>query len=265
MDKEKDFIDPAPEENVTEAAPETVLSQAGGSPQAEENLQQEEFGEFKGQIKDLKDLNDLLAAEQEEEAEYLRRREERKKTTDESRKKSNLVSEILGWVIPIGIALAISLFLKNYIIINARVPSGSMENTIMTGDNLLGYRLAYKNADPQRGDIVIFYFPDNEEKKYIKRIIGLPGETVVIEDGKIYINGSDTPLEEDYLKEEWVNYTGPYEFQVPEDSYLMLGDNRNNSADARLWVNTYVKREKIIGKALFVYFPFSHIGSLTDK
>lgn len=88
----------------------------------------------------------------------------------------------------------------------------------------------------------------------------MPGETVEIIDGKVYINGSDTPLKEDYLSDEArtdVRSFGPY--QVPEDCYFMLGDNRPNSADARLWENTYVKRDKILAKAEFVYFPFSQI------
>ena len=80
--------------------------------------------------------------------------------------------------------------------------------------------------------------------------------------GEIYINGSVTPYQESYLKEEWVISNGPYEFQVPEDSYLVLGDNRNNSLDARYWTNKYVTKDKIIGKALFVYFPFSRLGAI---
>ena len=74
----------------------------------------------------------------------------------------------------------------------------------MTGDRLFGFRLSYLMEDPKRGDIVIFKYPDNESINYIKRIIGLPGETVTIKDSKVYINDSTTPLKEDYLKEEWV-------------------------------------------------------------
>lgn len=150
--------------------------------------------------------------------------------------------------------------LKNYVIINAEVPTGSMENTILPGDNILGYRLAYLNEGPERGDVIFFPFPDNEEQKYVKRVIGLPGEKVTILEGKIYINDSEVPLEEPYLKEEWTKGTGPYVFEIPEDSYLCLGDNRNRSADAREWNNPYVAKEKIIGKAIFTYFPFDRWG-----
>lgn len=172
------------------------------------------------------------------------------------------VKEVISWIITIVLAVVAALFIKNYIIINANIPSGSMENTIMTGDRLFGFRLAYKEKDPERGDIIIFKFPDDETENYVKRVIGLPGEKVVIAEGKIYINDSSVPLEEDYLKEEWTVKTGPYTFEVPEDSYLVLGDNRNNSADARFWNNKYVKKEKILGKAVFRYYPIATAGSL---
>lgn len=83
-----------------------------------------------------------------------------------------------------------------------------------------------------------------------------------IRDAKVYINGSAEPLKEDYLKEEWTTSTGPYTFEVPEDSYLVLGDNRNNSWDARYWEHTYVAEDKILGKAVFRYFPIGEAGSL---
>lgn len=161
---------------------------------------------------------------------------------------------ILEYVISIGIALVAALLINNFILLNAKVPSGSMENTIMTDDRLFGFRLSYMFSDPERGDIVIFKYPDDESVNYIKRVIGLPGETVTITDGKIYINHSDTPLKEDYLKEEWLVKNDGMEFQVPEGYYFMLGDNRNSSKDSRYWTNTYVARDKILAKAIFRYW-----------
>ena len=122
------------------------------------------------------------------------------------------------------------------------------------GDRLFGFRLSYLMEDPKRGDIVIFKYPDNESINYIKRIIGLPGETVTIKDSKVYINDSTTPLKEDYLKEEWVIANDGMQFQVPEGCYFMMGDNRNNSKDSRYWNNTYVARDKILAKAIFRYW-----------
>lgn len=168
--------------------------------------------------------------------------------------------EVISFVTTLLIAMAVVFVLKNYIIINANVPTGSMENTIMPGDNILGFRLAYLQEEPERGDVIFFPFPDDETQKFVKRIIGLPGETVTIMDGKIYIDGATEPLEEPYLKEEWTKGTGPFVFEIPEDSYLCLGDNRNRSADAREWNNPYVAREKIIAKAIFTYFPIERWG-----
>ena len=129
-----------------------------------------------------------------------------------------------------------------------------MENTIMTGDRVIGSRLSYKFGDPERGDIVIFRFPDNEEIYYVKRVIGLPGDTIDIADGHVYLNGSAEPMEEPYIREPMIPEE-PMHFEVPEDSYFMMGDNRNYSSDARRWKNTYVKRDKLVAKVLFRYFP----------
>lgn len=186
----------------------------------------------------------------------------KKNKKDDEDEEVDWKKEIISFAFTLLVTMAIVIVLKNFVIINANVPTGSMENTIMPGDNLLGFRLAYLTEEPERGDIIFFYFPDDESQKYVKRIIGLPGETVTILDGKIYIDDSSEPLEEPYLKEEWTRGTGPYVFEIPEDSYLCLGDNRNRSADAREWNNPYVAKEKIIAKALFTYFPFDRWGSV---
>ena len=135
----------------------------------------------------------------------------------------------------------------------------------MTGDRMIGLRMAYWFSEPKRGDIVIFKFPDDESQTFVKRVIGEPGDKVVIKDAKIYINDSEEPLDEPYLPEEWEVGCGDdveMEYNVPEDSYFVLGDNRNVSHDARFWTNTYVKEDKIIAKAIFKYWPFDHKGIL---
>ena len=172
----------------------------------------------------------------------------------------SLKKEIISWLQIIVAAVVIALGLNNFVIANSRVPTGSMENTIMSRSRVIGSRLAYLKDDPQRGDIVIFHYPDDESIYYVKRVIGLPGETVMIEDGKVYINGSDTPLDEPYLAEPMEGSYGPY--TVPEGCYFMLGDNRNNSRDARFWENKYVKKDKIIAKVLFCYYPISRFGAV---
>ena len=122
--------------------------------------------------------------------------EEDTKTTDEMEpkkpeEKTSPVKEILSWVLTIAFAIVAAILIKNYVIINANIPSGSMENPIQIGDDIFGFRLAYTFSDPKRGDIVIFNAPDSPSEKYIKRVIGLPGETVTIEDGRVYIEMRD--------------------------------------------------------------------------
>ena len=159
--------------------------------------------------------------------------------------------EVAEWLLVIVVAVALAYLVNHFIIVNAVVPSSSMETTIMTGDRVIGLRFAYNFSEPERGDIMIFKFPDDESKLYIKRLIGLPGETVEIKDGHVYIDGE--VLDEPYLTVSTEGNYGPY--TVPEDHYFMLGDNRNNSADSRFWNNTYLEREKIVGKAVFKYWP----------
>ncbi|MEZ3485114.1 MAG: signal peptidase I [Lachnospiraceae bacterium] len=153
----------------------------------------------------------------------------------------------------IVIPVALALFCGKVLIVNANIPSGSMENTIHPGDRVIGSRLAYLGADPQREDIIIFHFPDDESQIFIKRIIGLPGEEIQIVDGQVFIDGAQTPLTETYLKEVPQGSFGPYE--VPEESYFVMGDNRNNSHDSRFWENHFVSRDEIMAKAWFQYFP----------
>lgn len=175
------------------------------------------------------------------------------------KKKFDIKKEILTWLVLGVVAFVLAKVITNFVIIKAEIPSNSMENTIMTDDRIIGNRLAYLFSSPKRGDIIIFKFPDDETQKYIKRIIGLPGETVEIKDGHVYIydsNGNvlEGPLNEPYIKEEM--YTnGVLSFTVPEDSYFVLGDNRNTSDDARYWTNSYVHEDKIYGEAWFRYKP----------
>jgi len=199
------------------------------------------------EINDVKETTASVNAE--ENAELSEQEIFEKKKNNE---KNKALFEFLDWIKTIGIAVVIALLVNFLIIINAFVPSGSMENTIATKSRMIGFRLSYIFNEPERGDIIIFKYPDDESRIFTKRIIGLPGETIIIEDGVVYIN--DEPLEEPYLKEEPADLDfGPYE--VPEDSYFCLGDNRNMSNDARYWTNTYVSEEAILGKAIFSYYP----------
>ena len=188
-------------------------------------------------------------------------------TTEEKKGgKKSIMQEVLEYVKMIIIVVIVVFILDGVILINAKIPSASMEQTIMTGDRIFGFRLAYgfnfnhfgikiskKWKDPERFDIIIFHYPDDESQLFIKRLIGLPGEMVQIIDGKVYIDGAETPLDDSFVNGVPLGNYGPV--TVPEDCYFMLGDNRNNSKDSRMWKNTFVRFDQLVGKAVFRYFP----------
>ena len=165
--------------------------------------------------------------------------------------KKSVKKEILGYLKIIAAGVVIAILLNRFVIINADITSESMSTTFEKGDKLIGLRLAYLFSEPKRGDIIIFKYPDDGEKLLIKRVIGLPGDMVIIEDGLVYINGSEIPLEEPYAHGNNKQSFGPY--MVPADCYFVLGDNRDNSKDSRYWTNTFVTKKQIVAKALFRY------------
>lgn len=171
--------------------------------------------------------------------------------------KPTLISELISYVKIFVIAFIIAFIFTRYVIINAQVPTGSMQNTIMAGDKLVGLRLSYLFSSPKRGDIIIFKYPVNEKENFVKRVIGVPGDVVQIISGSVYVNGE--LLKEDYLLEPMTESSENYVYIVPEDSYFVLGDNRNFSHDSRYWVKDgvpcpYVHKKQILAKASFRYY-----------
>lgn len=178
----------------------------------------------------------------------------------ELKKETSSNSEFFQWILTFAIAVVIALCVNHFVLVNAEIPSGSMENTIMTGDRVFGNRLSYTFSEPERFDIIIFRYPDDESQLFIKRIIGLPGETVEIHNGQIFIDGSATPLEDVETKEFMQGSFGPY--TVPDNCYFVMGDNRNNSKDSRYWEHTFVTKDEIIGKAFLRYWPLNKLKFL---
>lgn len=177
-------------------------------------------------------------------------------------KEPSKLRQAISFMTPIVVALIIAIILKTCIFANVVIPTGSMLNTIQEGDRIIASRLAYINEDPQRYDIIIFKYPDDETQLFAKRIIGMPGETIEIKDGVVYItdrNGKTTKARTDFITN--CVPTGDFGlYTVPLGSYFVMGDNRNDSWDSRYWDNKTVKRDKIIGKVKFRYFP--HPGKI---
>lgn len=160
------------------------------------------------------------------------------------------------WVIPIAIALVIALGIQKFVIFKVKVPTGSMIPTIEIGDRIFATRI-YNLDNIERGEILIF---ESEELNdtLIKRIIGLPGDKIVMKDGVVTVNGE--VLEEEYVENKDLKEDG--EFEVPEGKYFFLGDNRPNSYDSSKWNNPYIDGADITGKAFFRVYPFDRIGKV---
>lgn len=161
--------------------------------------------------------------------------------------------------------LLVALFIVTFIGQRTVVDGKSMQNTLMDKDNLIVDKITYRFKDPQRFDVIVFPYYNGKKNYFIKRIIGLPGETVYIdEDGNIFID--DVLLKENYGK-EIIKEPGiaSKPIVVGEDEYFVLGDNRNDSFDSRYYEVGNVKREKIIGRAWMRVYPFNKIGLVNKK
>lgn len=182
----------------------------------------------------------------------------------ENQEKKEAKNGILKEMIPYIILLAVVLLLRIVILINAVIPSESMENTILRHTRVMGLKCSYWFSEPQRGDIIVFDAPDEPGTLFVKRLIGVPGDEVEVTAGKVYLNGQE--LEEEYLKEEPYDWTGDFgPVTVPEGCYFFMGDNRNDSLDARYWENTWVTEDKMVGKVYFSYWPLSRIRWIADS
>ena len=187
--------------------------------------------------------------------------EQEQKKAEEKRP---MAREILGDIIMVALVALAVILLEKFVLLNARIPSESMQNTIMVGNRIFGNRLAYRKDGPERYDIVIFKYPDDESQLFIKRVIGLPGDVIDIRDGNVYVNGDEEPLTDSFCPQEDVTESGGLDvpFVVPDDCYFMLGDNRLHSKDSRYWEEHFVHSDKILAKAAVRYWPFNKIGLL---
>lgn len=163
------------------------------------------------------------------------------------------MKKIFDWIITIALAVLLSLGVRTYIAEARWIPSPSMLPTLQIGDRLLIEKVTLKLNGISRGDIIVFEAPQASklEQVMIKRVIGLPGDTVSIRNSVVYING--TPLEEPYELEKPKDDFKPY--KIPENSVFVMGDNRNNSFDSRYWGEVPV--DHVIGKALVRFYPLN--------
>jgi len=178
------------------------------------------------------------------------------------------------WLEPIIIALVLVVVIKTFIIQNYKIPSSSMEDTLLVGDRLFALKFIYgtkipftnfrilKIRDPKQGDVIVFKYPKDPSKDYIKRCIAVSGQTIEIRDKKVYVDGELQQLPE---HAKFIDHNilparlGPRDNlppqKIPEGNFFMMGDNRDNSNDSRYW--GYVPYENLKGKALFLYWSLN--------
>ena len=181
--------------------------------------------------------------------------------TPDSKKNRGVWGFIKETVIIIVSALIIAMLLQTFIVDSRIVPTLSMYPTIDSGNRVIVNKLAYVGSrTPQRGDIVVFKAPEELDTTddLLKRVIGLPGDTIEVKDGYVSING--IALEENYLEEKPQYTFGPV--TVPDGEYFMLGDNRNNSVDSHRWTDHFVPESDIIGKVVWRYWPLDEMSLL---
>jgi signal peptidase I len=177
------------------------------------------------------------------------------------------------------IAIVLALIIRMFVVEAFKIPSGSMIPTLLVGDHLLVNKFIYKFAEPERGDVIVFKYPDDPSRNFIKRIIGVGGDTIEVREKAVYVNGS--ALDEAYIQhispEILPDRYSPRDnlgpITVAPNSYFMMGDNRDSSLDSRFWKNRFVNRQAIVGKAFVIYWSWKRDESvemdsqeaLTDK
>jgi len=181
-------------------------------------------------------------------------------------------STIREWVESILIAFVLAMIIRTFLVQAFKIPTGSMRMTLIEGDAILvnkfiyGAKIPFTDirlpavTEPHRGDVIVFIFPQDTKKDFIKRIVGLPGETVEIRNGTIYVN--DKPVVDQKLSPQYYYNRGDYgdlgkKIHVPNDQFFVLGDNSASSQDSRYW--GFVPRSNLLGKAMVIYWPPNRI------
>lgn len=174
-----------------------------------------------------------------------------KEGRSKGKKKASFFGEVLE---SIAIAVVLAFVIRVFLFQPFYIPSSSMEPTLKPGDRIIVNKFMYRFKEPERGDIIVFKYPLDPKRDFIKRLIGLPGETIEIKDSVLYVNGKK--VEQPFLPKglRYGDY-GPVE--IPEGNYFMMGDNRNNSEDSREW--GMLPEENIVGEAMVIYWPLSRI------
>lgn len=173
-----------------------------------------------------------------------------------------------NWGEPLLIASIFALIIRTFLFAPYKIPTGSMIPTLLVGDKIFVDKISYRFGEPQRGDIVVFKYPLDRKKDFVKRLVGLPGDRIEIRGGVILINGrplNKPPFSNNYYynvdRSDWQYGKTNQVFEVPANSYFMLGDNSGNSSDGRHW--GFVPQREVRGKARVIWWPPNRIKSVS--
>lgn len=187
---------------------------------------------------------------------------------EKNQNKQKIKSVVRDWVESIVVAFILAMIIRTFVIQAFKIPSGSMRSTLLEGDLILvnkfiyGAKIPFTGLNlpalrqPKKGDVIVFIYPDNPKKDFIKRLVGSPGETLEIKSGTVYVN--DKPLIDSIFSQRYYYNRGEFgqegkKIKIPEDNFFVLGDNSASSQDSRYW--GFVPRKNILGKALVIYWP----------
>ena len=183
---------------------------------------------------------------------------------DNKEEKKSTGRSLIGWLLYLLVIIGLAYLIVTFVGQRTKVSGPSMQNTLHNGDNLIVDKLSYRFHDPERYDIIVFPYQHAENTYYIKRIIGLPGETVQVIDGYMYINGKK--LDEHYGAEVMEDPGIAAEpIKLGDDEYFVLGDNRNHSSDSRVASVGVLTRDMLIGRAWVRIYPFNKIGVIKHE
>jgi len=169
---------------------------------------------------------------------------------------SRVLAELKSWFRDIFFAFVTAIFIVVFVIQPVKVEGTSMQPRLVDQERIFVNRFIYRFADIHRGDVVVFWYPKDKTKSFIKRVVGVPGDEVEIRYGLVYVNGEQ--ISEPYLEPEFQDHDSLQKETVPPDQYFVLGDHRNSSNDSRNW--GFVPKDLIYGRAIFSYWPMSRVG-----
>ena len=205
-------------------------------------------------------MTDLETNTQTEEKELIAEEQPAKKRLfgKKEKKKKTPKQEVIEWILTLGAALVIALLVRQFIFEPVRVDGHSMDDTLANGEVMFVTKFDYLFGEPERGQVVICHYPNSREN-YIKRLIGLPGDTIEISGGVTYLNGE--ALKEDFIDNPTSRDFGP--ITLGEGEYFVMGDNRANSNDSRM-VGP-LSKSQIVGHVRFLFFPFNRIQTVEQQ